>query len=495
MSSETNRTSVAKAHAKADADPDLKPVPNSSEVIDFPWTWRPRSYQRKTWEHFAPDLPNLRGLNVWHRRAGKDLLALNLCCYKAFQRVGTYWHLLPEYKQGRAIVWNGMTKGGRRFLDFIPRKSVHRFLDAEMRVHFVNDSVYQIVGTDNINALVGTNPVGCVFSEFSLHDPAVLDYVRPILRENGGWALFVFTPRGRNHAWNLLKVAEREGWLVDIRKAGSGEDRTKRDGIVYTRKGDMWVPKREDGRPVVSDEDIERDRAEGMSEELIDQEYYLSFEASMTGAYYSKPLQKMRAENRICSVPYDTKLPVDTAWDIGGDSTWILFFQTFGLEIRIIDSYQASGEALPHFCKVIKELDYVYGQHFAPWDIEVTEFSSGRTRREVAAALGVKFKVTPQYDVADGIEQVRNIFPRLWIDGTKCERFIDCLGNYQKQPLAPTHQPPPGETMSYKDKPLHNFASHPADALRTLAWNCKKSSFTARGSDLQRTAEDTYVYV
>lgn len=481
--------------SEPEGQPEPTQIPNDCKDIHLPWTYEPRSYQSPTWNHFAPDTPNLRGIGVWHRRAGKDLLALNLCGYKAMQRVGTYWHLLPEYKQGRHIVWNGMTKDGRRFIDYIPRRIVYRYSEADMRIHFVNESIYQVVGTDNINALVGTNPVGCVFSEFALHDPRVLDYVRPILRENGGWALFIWTPRGRNHAWKLLKIAEREGWHVDIRKAGSGPDRTKRDGWIYKRKGPIWIPSKEDGRPVVSDEEIERDRREGMSDELIEQEYFLSFDASMTGAYYSKPMAKMRMEGRICEVPYDPKLPVNTAWDIGGDSTVILFFQLFGLEIRVIDAIQGSGQALPFFCKEVKEKDYVYGTHFGPWDVEITDFTSGRTRREVARGLGITFKATPQYHVDEGIEQVRNVFPRLWFDGTKCERLIDALAYYVKEELPAKGQAAPGEERAYKDRPAHNWASHWADALRTLAWNVKPAAYHGREAAPQDSAEDTYCYV
>ena len=130
-------------------------------TITLPFGWKPRSYQMSAWSHFEQG--GNRGICVWHRRAGKDLFAINLCAIKAHERVGTYWHMLPTYKQGRNIVWNGFTKESRQFLDHFPKQLIESKNATEMRVTFKNGSIYQVVGTDNIDSLVGTNPIGVVF--------------------------------------------------------------------------------------------------------------------------------------------------------------------------------------------------------------------------------------------------------------------------------------------------------------------------------------------
>src|SRR5688572_15313537 len=174
-----------------------------SEIL-LPHRWSPRSYQRKLWGYMQGPAEGKRAVAVWHRRAGKDLLGINVVSTKIPERVGTYWHLLPTYKQGRAIVWNGFTRDGRSFLDHFHPDLVSAKNSTEMRMTFFNGANYQVVGTDDINSLVGTNPIGCIFSEYSLHDPGAWEYLRPILKENGGWALFIYTARGRNHGYTLF---------------------------------------------------------------------------------------------------------------------------------------------------------------------------------------------------------------------------------------------------------------------------------------------------
>lgn len=411
------------------------------------------------------------------------MFAINLIAAKAMQRIGTYWHVLPTYRQGRMVVWNGMTRDGRRFLDAFPPEIVESVHNNEMRVRLKNGSVYQVMGSDEPDSLVGGNPIGVVMSEYSIQDPRAYDRIRPMLTENGGWAMFIFTPRSRNWGWKLFTKAQRKnsGWFHDIRKAGSGDDCTKRDSTVWKKTfNGEFVPEKENGGPVVSDEQIDQDRSDGMSEEMIDQDYKVSFESSNEGTYYGKQMAKLAKENRLTNVPYDPKLPVNTYWDIGvGDSTAIVFAQLYGLEIRIIDYYENSGEGLAHYIRVMKEKDYLYGSHFAPWDIEVTEFSSGKTRLESARKLGVKFKVTQKHEIEDGIEQVRSILPRCWIDVEKCDRLINALMAYAKEPLALKFQQnadEDGGKKVFKDTPIHSWASHPADAIRYMAWNIKYKS-------------------
>ena len=323
---------------------------------------------------------NKRAVAVWHRRAGKDLMAINIISTKIPERVGTYWHMLPTYKQGRAIVWNGHTRDGRAFLDHFHPDLVTSKNSTEMRMTFFNGAHYQVVGTDNIDSLVGTNPVGVVFSEYSLQDPGAWDYIRPILAENGGWALFIYTARGRNHGFQMYEMAKgNKKWFCEKLTAGSGPEDTKRP----------------DGTPVISDEQIDEERKSAMPEEMIQQEFKCSFEAPFVGAYYGAQMLLAEKEDRLLeNIPHEPRLLVDTYWDLGvNDTTVIWFVQHYGGEERIIDYYEMSGEGLPHYAKVLKGQHndygrmgaYTYGTHYAPHDIKVRELGTGKSRDHVVA--------------------------------------------------------------------------------------------------------------
>lgn len=440
--------------------------------ITLPYNYIPRNYQMPVWSYMQGTEEGKRAVCVWHRRAGKDLFAINLIGCKAYERIGTYWHLLPTYKQGRNIVWNGFTRDGRKFLDHFPRELVEGENATEMRVTLKNGSIYQVVGTDNIDSLVGTNPIGCVFSEYSLQDPGAWDYIRPILAENGGWALFIYTARGKNHGFDLLNMARRNPkWFCEVLTAGSGPEDTKRP----------------DGTPVISDEVIQEERVSGMPEEMIQQEYKCSFEAPLVGSYYGQQMMLLDKQERLTTVPYDPLLEVDTSWDLGiGDSMSIWFFQQHGMEIRVIDYYENSGEGLSHYVKMLKERDYNYGRHYAPHDIQVRELTSGKARIDAAREMGLKFTVVPKHEVNDGIEAVRNLLPLCWFDYEKCRRGIEALRGYRKEW---------NEKMKcYSANPLHDWTSHGADGFRIYAMGGKIES-RRRKQPRQETAVDEHRYI
>lgn len=201
-----------------------------------------------------------RGCLVWHRRAGKDKTALNFTITQMMKRVGPYYYFFPTFAQGRKIIWDGIDKDGKRYIDHFPKELIAgRPNNTEMKIFLRNGSLFQIVGTDNFDAVVGTNPVGCIFSEYALQNPEAWNYFRPILLENGGWGLFLYTPRGKNHGWHLYEMARKNpNWYCQL----------------LTIKD----TKRDDGTPVINEDDIQAERDEGMPEDLIQQEYYCSFE-------------------------------------------------------------------------------------------------------------------------------------------------------------------------------------------------------------------------
>jgi len=183
---------------------------------------------------------------------------------------------------------------------------------------------------------------------------------------------------------------------------------------------------------------------------------------TLKGAYYRKQIQQARDEGRIGKVPYEPMLPVYTWWDIGvGDSTAIGFFQFAGLECRMIDYFEATGEGLNFYINELRNRGYTYADHFAPHDIAVREFSTGKSRQEIARELGIDFQIAPNLPIDDGINAVRLRFRGLWIDEVKCAAFLNAISQYQKE-----WNDKMGE---YKIKPLHDWTSHAADMIRYWA--------------------------
>ena len=414
--------------------------------IEIPHDWTPRDYQMPLWEALQTGVR--RACVVWHRRAGKDAVSLNWTIREAFRRKGIYWHVLPTYRQARKIVWEGMTKDGRRYIDHWPEELITRKRDDEMTLWLANGSIWQCVGAEteeDVNKLVGTNPVGVVFSEYSLHLPAAWDLVRPILAENDGWALFLYTPRGRNHGYRLFEQAkDNPNWYAELLTV----DETK----------------------TIRKEAIDEDRASGMPEELVQQEYWCSFDAPLVGSYYGDLISQAESDDRIVNVPWEPKLPVETWWDLGvADATAIWFVQRNRTEYRVIDYYQHSGVGLQHYARILKEksveAEWSYSKHLVPHDAAVRELGSGQSRVETARQLGLPFTVVPRLDVADGIQACRNVIPKCYFDKEKCQLGLQALREYTKERL-PGMVGPNGEVL-FRDKPRHDWTSHPADAFRT----------------------------
>jgi hypothetical protein len=414
-------------------------------TLTVPYNYTPRDYQMPFLR--AMDNGCKRAVKVWHRRAGKDKTDLNFVVKRAVQHRGYYPYFFPTSAMGRKILWDGMDKSGFKFIDHIPEQLIANKNHTEMKVTLRNGSIIQVVGTDNIEN-VGVNPIGCIFSEFALQSQRAWDLTRPILAENGGWAIFNFTPRGKNHAYDLLKMAKaNDKWFAEV----------------------LTV----DDTGAISPEAIQEERDSGMSEDMIQQEFYCSFERGQEGSYYGKYMSQALLDGRICGVPFDPAAQVITAWDIGiGDSTAIWFCQQVGGEIHLIDYYERAGEGLAHYASMLdtkrQENNWIYQAHYAPHDIEARELNTGLSRKDYARQLGINFVTLPKLRVEDGIEAVRAILPRCFFDERNCAAGIKALENYRKR-FDERHN-------VYSNVPLHDWASHGADAFRYLAVAIKQGS-------------------
>lgn len=402
------------------------------EII-LPHKFEPRPYQLPILQAF--DNGYKRIIQLWHRRSGKDKLDVNIVAREMANNVGIYYYFYPTYAQGKKALWDGIGKDGVRYIEHFPKEILDgKPNDTEMKIKYKNGSLFQVIGTDDVDKIVGTNPRGCVFSEYSLQNPKAWNYIRPILAENKGWAIFNYTPRGRNHGFDLYEMAKTNPkWFVS------------KLSVLDTN--------------VLSESDIDEERKSGMTEDLINQEYYCSFTASVQGAYYWKEYDEAEKSGRFCNVPYDRAIPVYTVWDLGvSDSMTIGFFQIVGKEVHMIDYYEKSNEGFPHFAKILQDKNYIYGKHFAPHDIKARELTTGKTRLETAESLGIKFEVVPDIGVQNGIDAGRLLFSRLWVDKNKCHEWLNLIPQYTKQYDE--------ERKIFKDSPLHDWTSHGADMYR-----------------------------
>jgi phage terminase large subunit len=431
----------------------MKAATAQLKKIQLPYAgWRPRPDQMSLWGYLEGG--GLRACEVSHRRWGKDETAMQYTATAAMKRVGTYWHMLPQFGQCRKAIWEAINPrtGRRRIDDVFPQEIRAQTRETDMFIRFINDSTWQLVGSDSYNTLVGSPPVGLVFSEYALADPQAWAYLSPVLEENKGWVIFVSTSRGNNHLKILVDYAKvTPGWFAEILTA----DQTP-----------VFTP--------AQLEQIKRDLmgtfGDDLGEAMFLQEYYCSFEGARPGSYYGKQMSLAQKDGRVTDVPWTSSLEVYTFWDLGvDDSTTIWFMQFSGMQIRVIDYYEDSGYGLEHYAKYLKAKPYAYGDHYMPHDVEVRELSGGEfadSRRDTAVKLGINPIITvprarDSQAVMTGINAVRNILSRCWFDKTKCYKGISALEGYRAEYDE--------EKKTLANRPAHTWESHAADAFRTFA--------------------------
>ena len=407
--------------------------------ITIPYHFEPRDYQIPIFE--AIDEGIKRIIMVWHRRAWKDKACFNIIVKKAAEDVWIYYYVFPTYSQGKKAVWDWIDKDWWKTIKHIPDEIIKRKNDTEMKVELINGSIIQIIGSDNVDSIVWTNPIWIVFSEYSLQSPAVWDFLRPILAENGWWAIFNFTPRWDNHAKELLDMARaNDKRLVSIN--------TVNDTKAIT--------------PEVLEEERKEIILKNWSDAIFQQEYYCSFDAWIAGNYYAEILSELEKNNHRTVVPYDPWLDVYTVWDLWiNDSTAIWFWQRLGKEIRIIDHYENNWEGLSHYVGVLREKWYRYWTMYLPHDAQARSVQTWKTVEEKMYEYWFNdIQIVPRLSVLDGINSARAILPYCYFDKDKTERGRKCLKNYHKEF--------DDKRTAYK-WPEHDWSSHSADAFRYLA--------------------------
>ena len=408
--------------------------------IEIPHNLQLRNYQQELW---LKSFEKKRLIYIWHRRAGKDLFALNRLLYAMiFEQVGTYWHIFPTYAQGKKSIWQETDLSGRKYIDYFPKQLIKRINESELKITLWNNSTYQIVGSDNPDNLRGAGIKGACFSEYAEQDPRAWETIEPMLRASNGLALFNFTPKGQNHSYELFNMAQKltDTWHTEIKT------------VEDTKAIDLKELEQ------VKEELIMR----GKTLDFFNQEYYCSFTNPIEGAYYSDLIQDLEKKGRIGKFEYERNLPVYTFWDLGvGDSTAIWFAQFINNEVRIIDYLEANGKGLDYYIKEVKNKVYVYERHYAPHDIQVREFSNGKARIETALELGLRFNITPRLSIEDGIDATRALLTKCYFNEETTRAGLNALRNYKKEFDF--------KNNVFKLQPKHDWTSHGSDAFRYLA--------------------------
>ena len=342
-----------------------------------------------------------------------------------------YAYIAPTFKQAKSIAWDYI----KQFTHKIPGV---KFNETELRVDLPNKARITLLGSENCDGLRGIYLDGCVIDEYAnVNDRLFPEIIRPALSDRKGFCIFIGTPQGmNNNFYELFQHAKgADDWFYFKAKASE----TK-----------------------VVDQDELTKAKEVMGENKFKQEFECDWIANIEGSIYGKTLAKMENQRQITRVPYDPSLPVNTAWDLGvSDHSAIIFFQQLGRSINIIDYHEERGQGMPHFIELVKNKEYIYKDHFAPHDIEVTDFSNGKTRREVAYQLGIRFKVVPKLPLEDGIHATTMTLPRCWIDVDHCKKLIDALRHYHRKYL--------DKNRMFRSKPVHDWSSHACDALRYMS--------------------------
>lgn len=375
-------------------------------------------------------------LVVAHRRCGKTVADINelikgaLLCPRKDPR---FAYIAPTYSQAKDVAWSYL----QEYSSQIPGCSLH---EGELRCDYPNGGRVRLYGADNYNRMRGIYLDGVVMDEYGDMDPrAWPEVIRPALSDRQGWAIFIGTVRGRNHFYDLYEKAQlaefRDDWYVAIHPASTTN--------------------------ILSKAELE-DARRTMTPEQYAAEYECSWAAPIVGSYFGQMIEALQTGGDITNLVYDRGKRVFTGWDLGvGDSTAIWFAQIIGDTVNIFDYVENSGVGLDWYAGEILRRPYIYANHYLPHDIEQREITTAKSRLDTLRELGITATVVPKGKVDEGISAARLLLPRCRFDARKCGIGIEALRHYRREWDA--------KNKVFADKPHHDWASHAADAFRTLA--------------------------
>ena len=384
-----------------------------------------------------------RWVVCWHRRAWKDKTFFNILVEEAIKKVWWYAYVLPTYAQWKKIIWDSIDKDWLKFKDHIPKEILAWENWTELKFTLKNWSFIQILWSDTIDNLRWISPRWIIFSEYAFQNPTAWEVMRPILAENWWWAIFNSTPNGKNHFYDIYNMAnENESWFCQKLSV----DDTK----------------------AVTKEYIEQERRDWMSEEMIQQEYYVSFEVWAIWSYYADLIQIAYNQNRIDKLP-KSFTPVDVYFDIWrNDATALRFKQNDWQFFNFIHYHEANGK---HITKYFDYLDeYLSINNLQLWTIY---FPHDSTQKRAEAEKSSLERAQDRYwlhkvhyisrttSVQKDRDRVRELLPRCRFDIDEANLWIKCLENYKKKW--------DDKKKVFSDTHEHDWSSHGADSFRYFA--------------------------
>lgn len=399
---------------------------------------------------------------VWPRRHGKDDVCLHHTALAMGERKGTYWYLLPEYAQARKAVWDAIDEErGIRRLDLILPKEIRQvYREQEMVVGHAG-SLLQVVGADNYHSLVGSPPVGVVFSEYARTDPSAWAYLMPIIEKNGGWALFNSTPYGDNHFKTFYEWTKSQSdWFTELLTA------------------DQCGVYRQDQLKRI-EEQLIATHGEQVGRSLFLQEYFCSFDASLPGAFWADELLQAEQEGRIRPFQVDRRVPVYTGWDLGRvDDTAIWFYQIIQHQLFFFHSHHSSLKDIDYYVEQVlipvqDQYGITYARHWLPHDAKPRRVSEGagstlqqlteHARRRPTLGQFAFLKVT---DLQEQIQAARKTLQHAVFHDRRCADGVRALKHY--------HREWDQELRVFRTNPVHDWSSHYASAFCTVGMTWKR---------------------
>ena len=418
--------------------------------IDLPYHWTPRWYQQKAWDYLKDTPQDARLYLIAHRRWGKDDLALHAAAchiHRTDVKPANYWHMLPEYSMGRKAIWTAVNphSGIRRIDEAFPKELRTKTLEGTMEIHFKNGSTWSVVGSDNYNTLVGSSPAFVVFSEWALSNPSSWGYIRPMLVENHGCALFISTPRGRNFAFDMASMAEQsDAWHYDHQP------------VTYTK---ALTPEQQ----VEAEFEYKALYGDDIGLSMFRQEYLCDWSAALLGTFWGGQMRRARENGQIRPVVKHPKAETMTVWDIGvKDDTSVIQFQVINGQINILKAYTNNGVGVKeHVEKLSKEGWDFSGRAYVPHDAKVKEWGSSRTRMESIQQLGLQPWLVTNASKMDGIEAARKTIPLCTFDTSTEKTLVAALEQYRRAW--------DDEKKTFSANEVRDWTTHLADAFRYLS--------------------------
>ena len=397
-----------------------------------------RPYQRPVIDFFRKG--GKKACEIWHRKAGKDRVATFIESEMAFKRVGLYWHALPKYEDARKVIWDAITPDGKRLIDVnFPKEIVKKRLDHEMKLELVNGSIWQPVGADNYDSLVGAFPVHVTWSEYAIMNPQARNFIRPALAMNDGSELVITTARGYNHAYDLAQYAkDSPDWHYSL----------------------LTV----DDTNIISQSVLDEERRT-MPDELFRQEYYCDWSASNVGSILGRYVEQAEKESRISDeIEYDPNgAGLVISSDIGRrhiSAWWLWQPRTDGF--AIVDYDEDAGLDADEWCERLKpkigdrKLDFIW----LPHDAKAKTFSAKHSAIETFIThFGAnKVGIVPQAkSKSHSINAGQVVMRHTHFSKTACAKGLAALRSWAYKYDY--------ERKQYSKEPLDDWACDAADAF------------------------------